>query len=197
MTALATADDVATVLGRDLTTDEENRVDGLLDAASARFRREARQHISTAQTALVLPVRHGRVRLPQRPVVSVDTVRAVAGDGTPATTIAAWTFDGVDLVTVADWWAVQLNAAAPQEPGTVHVTYSHGHDPVPDDVAYAVAGMTARALAPTAVGVTSETIGGYTYRLGPAAEAGALGMTDDEKAVARSYRRTTGTVVLR
>lgn len=190
MTALTDESAVVTALGRDLTDAEADRVAGLIDAASARFRRAAGgRQITAGVTTAVLRVSDGRVRLPQRPVVSIDEVRALNADGTPGGVLSTWVYDGVSVLRIGDPWIQQLNAPHREAAvGSVRVTWTHGHATVPDDVRHAVAAMTARALsAPAAAGVQSETIGGYTYRLGEAATSGLLGMTPDEVAVAVAY----------
>jgi hypothetical protein len=196
VTALATQDDVEALLGRTLTADEEARLDGLLNAASARFVAEAggRQFTADTYTQILRVDDRGNVTLPQRPATRVTAVRLINADGTAGSAIATWTFDGVGLVALNDWVGQQLNVAAAVADtwtGTVQVTYAAGYDDIPDDVRYAIAGMVTRSLQQTAgsSGIQSETIGGYTYRLGDAAASGILGMTPDEAAVARRYRR--------
>lgn len=195
MTALAEQSDIESLLGRALTDVEEPRLDALLASASARFRTEAGGRQFGAGTATtVLRVVDGAVHLPQQPVNSVTSVKAIDTDGTPGATIGTWVFDGIGEVRVDDWWITQINAPALAEDdwsGTVEVTYTYGYATIPDDVRWAVAGMVVRALASTAAGsgIESETIGGYSYRLGGAATSGILGMTADEVAIARRYRR--------
>lgn len=70
---------------------------------------------------------------------------------------------------------------------TVTVTYDHGFDPVPDDLALAAAQMACRILhggvaAATAADVTSETIGSYSVRYG------TPGLTASEEFVLGRYR---------
>lgn len=201
MTALTDVDAVEAALGRALTSDESDRFDEVAAAASARFRRAAGGRVITAATTTaVLPVRDGRVQLAQRPVRSVDAVHALNGDGTEGSALSTWTFDGQATVRLGDPRLQQLNAPSTDAvTGSVSVTWTHGHDVVPEDVRHAVAAMTARVIASGApTGVQSETIGGYGYRLGDAAAAGTQGMTSHELDVARAYRasraRTVGLV---
>ena len=203
MDPLASQDQVETILGRALTEAEATRCTGLLAAASARFRAEARQDFTAAETTRVLRVADGRVRLPLWPVTAVTAVHAVTTAGTAGAAIGTWAWDGLWTIEVGDWWNLQVNAPVVDldEWGqTVQITWSHGYATIPDDVSYAVAGMVARAIGTgsAGTGVVSETIGQYSYRLGSAAESGALGMTVDEIAVARRYRRPAiGTLVTR
>lgn len=203
MDPLASPADVETILGRELTDAEAARCGGLLLAASARFRAEARQDFTAGEATRVLRVTDGQVRLPQLPVTEVTEVRAITTTGTAGAVIGTWAFDGIGTVSVGDWWTLQVNAPAvdlDEWAQAVQVTWSYGWDEIPDDVVYAVAGMVARAVGTGAAGsgVVSETIGQYSYRLGAAAESGALGMTADEIAVARRYRRPSiGTLAMR
>lgn len=193
MTTLATQDDVEAILGRALTTDESNRIDALLDAASARFRAAAGgRQFTPATSTLTARVIDGRVSLPQRPVVSVDSVTTVAPDGTAGVAIGTWLFDGISTVHLGAWRTLQINLPELDDSDdTVVVTYTHGDATVPDDVRWAVTSMVTRTLTQqsAAAGVVSETIGGYSYRVGDAAAAGALGMNADEQAIAARYRR--------
>lgn len=195
MTAYATTDDLEALLGRSLTSTESDRVDALLAAASARFTAEAGGRVfGTGTATMILRVEDGCVQLPQRPVTAVTSVKQVNTDGTVGAAIGTWAWDGLWTVTVSDWWQVQINAPALAEDdwsGTVEVEWAYGDAAVPEDVKWAVASMVGRALttASAGSGIESETIGAYSYRLGSAAGSGILGMTADEIAVARRYRR--------
>jgi hypothetical protein len=147
---------------------------------------------------MVLRVDAGTVSLPRRPVVSVDTVSAVATDGTAGAAVSAWTFDGIDRVRLADPGVV-INATYCHT-DTVWVEWTHGYATVPEDVRWAVAQMVARAISsPAPAGVSGETIGAYSYRTGATSASGGLGMTEDERAIAHKYRprRSTMTSVIR
>ena len=204
MAALADQDRVERLLGRGLTDAETARVLGVLEAASARFRVECGRDLSLAERVTVLRMDdRGCVSLPERPVSEVSEVRAVASDGTAGEVIVGWVFDGVGQVTIGDWWSLVVNAPAVAEESvtsTVQVTYTAGYQPIPEDVAWAVAAMAVRSLtaAQAGTGIESETIGAYSYRMGGAAAAGVLGMTAEERMVARRYRRrSVGSVGLR
>lgn len=202
MTALADVEDVEAVLGRTLTSAESDRMELLLAAASARFRAEAGGREFTAgESTLRLRVTDGRVTLPQRPVTAVTSVHTVAADDATGPAVGTWAWDGLSTLTVGDWAGLQINAPELDDPvSVVEVVYTHGYAEVPDDVRWAVASMAARVLSTAAsgTGIESETIGGYSYRLGSAAGSGALGMTPDEQRIARRYRRTgLSTVALR
>lgn len=173
---LATVSDLQSRLPQTLSPEDQDRAEVLLRDASARVRREAGgQEISARESTARLAVCCGLVTLPQYPVTAVGSVQTVDGDDVDVT------WDG-SLLTVY--------AAG----GTyVDVTYTHGYDPVPDDIVALVCQIAGRALStpPTSSGVTQETLGAYTYGIGSAAASGPLGMLDEEKATARAYRRPT------
>lgn len=174
MAALASAEELEARLGRDLTAAESARAEALLDDASAMVRGYTRQTFDLVEDdVMVLRAQGGEIRLPQRPVTSVTAVVAVGGnDLLPDVPITDWVWDGLDLLRVGGgacvinlpevWWADEDGY-----PGTYRVTYSHGYETVPADVVRIVCGMVLRTLtAPTmAGGVTSESVGPYSYRI--------------------------------
>ena len=195
--ALATVQDLQDRLGRPLTDAEAARAPALLDDASAMVRAYTGQTFTlVADDEVVLRVQAGIVRLPQRPVIAVSRVVAIGGELAPDVAITDWVFDGVDQIAIGTGAAV-INL--PETwwdddgfPGTYRVTYSHGYAAPPADVVAVTCGMVLRTLtAPTTQGgVTSETIGSYSYSL-KAADTGvsvSLGQPD-RQALAR-YRRT-------
>lgn len=196
MTALATAADVSTLLGRALTSDEQARVQSMLELASAACRAEARQEF-TSQTHTVIsrPV-GGLVRLGQRPVASITTVRMINDDGTVGLGLAGWTFDGIDTVNVGDITGLVINGPEDWEPDTVQVVYVAGWPTIPEDVKMVCADMVRLALLGPQGPVVSETIGSYSYRLADSAVGGAVAMTDGHRHILRRYRssgvRTVG-----
>lgn len=194
MAALATVDDVAALLGVLSEGLDETQADAMLDQASAAFRREAATDFESTQSTLILRVLGERVELPRRPVISVDDVKSVDDDGTTGSSMGGWSFDGIHTIRLGDIaWVINATTYSTE---TVEVTWTHGHATVPEDVRWTVAQMTARAISSPAPspGVAGEQIGSYSYRVGGTSAAGAAGMTDDERAVARRYRAMTSTV---
>lgn len=187
--ALATIDDFINRLGRLPSDAEFLRAEALLEDASASVVLYTGQSFERATTTTRLRVRNGRLRLPQRPVNSVDSVADVNGN------TVSFTWDGADVVCVASnldsfgWepWASPINA--------VDVTYDHGYDEIPPGVVAVVCQIAARALGrpPDTTGIQQEAIAGYSYTVGAAAAAGAAGMMTDERAVLDRYRRVGGT----
>lgn len=189
MQTLATVDDVLS-LGVEA---DEQVVAAMLAKASARFRSEAQHDITVTERTEVLRPEGGRVRLHRVPVVSIDTVNAVARDGSVGVAFAAWTFDGSDTVDLRGIGGVVFNATYPTT-CNVWVTWSYGFAVVPEDVRWAVASMVERALSGPAPALTGETIGDYSWRGGSYTASGALSMSADELAVARAYRPRRSTV---
>ena len=197
MTALATTDDLKARLGRDLTEVEQTRAAALLDDASAMIRAYTGQTFDLVENdVIVLRIQGGVVRLPQRPVTEVSQVIALGGNLIPDVTVIDWIFDGVDQIRIGEGtFIINLPAIWWDDdgyPGTYRVTYSHGYAQVPADVVALTCGTVLRTLtAPTtAGGVTSETIGSYSYRLdGPDVGLAVTLSKDDRTALAR-YRRT-------
>jgi hypothetical protein len=149
--ALATSADVEAQLGRSLTSDEEERVDALLNAASVRARsRTGRQFTAGDYTVERSVDFRGRVRLPET-VDSVSEVRAVYNDGTTEVIDEdAWTLRGNTIYNLTYWCRVEVD-------------YTVSAD-IPDDIIAAVAAIAASGLSMSADGVQSETIGGFTIR---------------------------------
>ena len=205
MAHLATKADLVPRLGRDITCEEDIRADALLADASALVRAyTGRDFTLTEDAQVTLRAHGGYIRLPQRPVTAVASVVAIGGNGAPDVTLTDWWWDGIDLIRIGggeyvinlpeQWWDDEDGY-----PGTFHVTYTHGDAAVPADVVAVVCGMVLRTLtAPTSVGgVTSETIGPYSYRLESAGIGTAVSLTDAERAVLARYRRTTGMISVR
>lgn len=186
MTPLATQDDVEARLGRSLTLAESSRLDGLLIDGSAAVRRYVPQDFTEATTTDRLRVRNGRVTLPQRPVTAVSAVNSITGDP------VLYTWEGFDSIATSPnvpdtfAWVPWVNGIK-----AVDVTYTHGFNPIPDDIIGVVCSIVMRALGrdPIDAGLTSESIQGYSYSLGAAGAAGALGMLQAEKDILDAYKR--------
>lgn len=177
---LATVEDVEARLGRQLTTDEETQMEALLADVSAAIRAYTGQEITAGTSSDVrLRTRGDKVRLPQRPVTAVGSVDSMTAVALGFTWYAGdtITLDAVDTV------------------GWVDVTYDHGYEEIPPDLIAVACNIAMRAFGtPTEqTGMQSESIGTYSYTIGGAAAAGALGMLADEKIVLEGYRRVIGT----
>lgn len=189
MADLFTSEDVVERLGRSLTDTEVRRIDSLITDASASIRNYTRQHISEVINDVVqLKVRNGRIRLPQRPVTAVDI-----GGGLPG--LFQWLGDdrlfiGSNIPDTFGWepWRYGIRA--------ITITYTHGYNPVPDDIIGVGCSIVLRAIGTTPEdgGLQSESIAGYSYNRGVAAAAGAFGMLQSERDVLDSYKTVGGMV---
>lgn len=202
MAALASPEDLEARLGRDLTEAETARAAALLEDASAIVRAYTGQSFeAVTDDVVVLRAVGGRIVLPQRPVTAVTQVVAIGGsEALPDFTLVDWLFDGVDTIRIGEGgYVINLPEAWWDDdgyPGTYRVTYSHGEAGAPPDVKAVVCGMVNRSLtAPTmAGGVTSETIGSYSYRMESAGTGLSVVLGAEDRKVLDRYRRTVGTV---
>lgn len=176
---LATTDDLAGRLGRELTDAETDQAELLLADASASVRAYTGQQFTQLEVTSRIRVRGGVVRLPQRPVAAVASVADPDGNDLEFTWYAG------DRITLSSPWAATW----------VDVTYTPGYEEIPADIVAVVCQIAGRAFGRPAdqTGLASETIGQYSYQVGGAAAAGAVGMLADERAVLDRYRRVGGT----
>lgn len=199
--SLVTVADLATTLGRTFTAAEELQAQALLDQASSVVRSYLRLDVTRATTTDTFRMGRwdrqfmsspfdcqpgGQVILPQRPVVEVTEVKI---DGTAT---SDWWLDDVTLLLRSAPWALPpVGHQAPQ----VTVTYTHGWDPVPGDIAAIVMQAANRSLVNPGQ-VRSETVGGEatTYLIPTSGEALGVLLSRTEMRVLDRYRRTAGTV---
>lgn len=150
--------------------------EALLARASARLRRAAGQQISRTETTIRLRAdSRGLVRLPAPPVVEVAAVVAAVEDG--GAELDGWVWDGRDRVCGLT--------------GDVVVTYTHGLDPIPDELLDLVCQVAARlAQEPDsggmAAGVRSESIDDYSVTYAQEALDVAAGLLGGEEAALRA-----------
>lgn len=174
---LASDADVEAVLGRDLTSDEAARAGAILDKASELFRKESGQQFTAGTSEIRLRVRdEDTVLLPQRPVVSVESVTDDDGNALEFSLFK-------QAVTLED-----------RTVRWVRVEYTHG-GVVPDAVRLAVAEIAAVVLridssAQAGMSQVQETTGPFSRQASYASWAlgGATRLAPDDIALARSYR---------
>lgn len=178
VTLLASTDDVEAALGRDLTSDEGARVIAILEKASELFRKHSGQRFTLGSSEVRLRVSGGKVYLPQRPVVEVESV-VDDEDGRPVT-----------YKRFKQW----LTVSCPGR-GFVVVKYSHGSQQVPDLVRLTVAEVAKKVLSispKAAAGQTQhqEMVGPYssleTYAVW--AQGGQTILAPDDRAIAESFK---------
>lgn len=202
MAALASQRDIEAILARSLASDEFIYAGRLLDMASRVVRTFTGQQIdrSTDTVTLRIPAPQGphlrrapHVVLPQRPVVTVNTV--TAGGVTLAS--SAWYInDGTLYLGAGDTWP-SINGSPFGQAGEITVNYTHGYVPVPDDVVLVVASMVAqrlRAAAANPDGASSEQIGTYAVRFESGSATAGLVLGDADRQLLRPYTRDAGVI---
>lgn len=189
MTAFATADDLATYLNRDLDAGEQAQAELMLGIASGHIRREVAQTISlvTDDVAVLRGNWTPRLRLPERPVVSVSSVVI---DGSPALSAVDYRLVGDTLVR--GWWdGVVVNRSEDSGSGhwggdrKVTVTYTHGFATIPDEIKGVCLAMVARSIQ-IPDGAVQETTGSHSVTF---KSSGAVGLDADERATLRQWLR--------
>jgi hypothetical protein len=160
MDPLASPLDVQERLGRALTDTESLRVEALIRDASAKVRAVSTQQFTPGTTTgLELPIsKTGRVRLPQRPVVSVEAVTDLNDNALTFTQVNEWL--DVCLTPLNAW---ELHLPVGWRPAGVKVDYTHGGD-VPDLIVGVVCAVVGRGLGndPTSANTFQESIDGYS-----------------------------------
>lgn len=139
----------------------------VLDQVSAIIRKEARNNFQRRTTTLTRTPQQGVIRLPLRPVVSVD---AVTSDGVPVE--YRWDDETERLF---------VSACAP-----VSVTFTHGYGEVPGDVV-AVALSAAQRLLTNPQDLRQETVGAVSVTY--AAETIGASLSPADKDLLGRYRR--------
>lgn len=181
--ALATVAEVEARLGRSLTTAEISKANAYLTDASALFIQRAIQKFEVGESTVRLFPKDGVVRLTQRPVLEVISVKDIDG------VEVDFTWDGrQSLYDLGDFRGVTVN-------------YEHGSADIPADVVAVVAGMVARTLSisPDAVtGVTQQSVGPFSQTFATWAVGAQVMMSPAEIKVADYYRglsfRSTSTL---
>ena len=147
-----------------------------LARASARIRGHVRQRITYGTSTVTLPASDRR--LPERPVVSVESV--VGEDGTALVA-------GTDYELVGD----RIDTARTDR---LTVTYTHGLGTLPDDLVELVCSVAARieatsgaAGAAVAAGVTQDSAGPFQRSYGFDSYKAQSGLTAGEKEVLDRY----------
>lgn len=191
MTPLASITDVEARLTSSIPSGDLRRVQSLINDASAAVRAEVRQNITEATYAVTLGVRSDNtsrfVVLPQRPVVSVESVATIDDEA------VSYEWDGRRLHVSTLLPAVVVEYTA----GLTFDTDTRG---VLDAVAGIVANVAARAYGTPveSSGKTAETISQYSYTVGSGAAQGGFGLLRSEKsALAQLFgKRRAGSIPL-
>lgn len=174
---LADPEDLAAWLGVPTT---DSRLLQALAAASSRFRGAVRHYVSLVEGDVTVLDGNGKqsLFLPAAPVVSVSAVE-VDGEALTYLTDYEWSADGF-LRRIGACWPNRLRC--------VEVAWTHGFDPVPEDIAEVVLDQ-ARAQYAVRPGVTSMTVGGQSVSFGAQA---AIGVTSQWTTAVEKYRLNWG-----
>lgn len=186
--------DVEAILGRDLTVDEETRVDRLTAMAEAQVESLLPGFSIAAATATdeVIPWNDPDVMWTRRyPVTAVDSLE-VDGNVVEASGYRWNELGEIQLLGGGrlNSWEVNL-ASFPANP-VITVTYDYGVDPVAADIAAAVAAVVAallRGQAAGSAGIASESLGAYSVTYDTAA-AGSGGLAPPAADLLRRWKRT-------
>jgi hypothetical protein len=205
LTPLATPDDVAARLGRELSAQELTRCGVLLADISALVRRYCHRDflMHTDETA-TFREHDAMITLPDQTTVSVSAVVAIGGNANlPDIPIPWYTFDGIDRIRL---WPLHFVGNMPEiwweagaYPGTYDVTRTYGYADVPDDVmAFSANKVIGVVTAPTqASGVVGETIGPYSYRLERGGAGTGVTLSLDDKKALEVFRLDQVTIETR
>ncbi|MFT9111991.1 MAG: hypothetical protein ABF453_02890 [Bifidobacterium psychraerophilum] len=156
VTALASTSDVSKALGRNLTDDEQDRVQHVLDLLSEKFRTEAAQTFSVETYTHRLKADGGLIRFPRTPLVDVT---GVVSDNTEA------------LQWVREGNAIRIPSLGSD--GFALVTYTAGFDHVPDAVRLQIADEAQKIIS-----INPKAREGYTQTTevtGPLTDGGTFG----------------------
>lgn len=171
--ALATIADVEARLGRPLGPPETARAEAWLEDASAMFVQRSVQKFEPGESTVRLFPRDGIVRLVQRPVIEIVSVKDIDG------VELEFTFDGHQSI-------YELGSYGP-----VVVNYEHGSEDIPKDVVAVVAGMVVRTLLvpdDAAAGIQQQAVGPFSQSYATWAVGRQVLMSPSDIEVANYYR---------
>lgn len=174
---LAAPEDLAAWLG---VPDNDPKLLQALAAASSRFRGAVRHHVSLVADDQVVLDGNGKesLLLPAAPVTAITSLK-LDGAALAYGTDYEWSADGF-LRRVGDRWPDRLRC--------IEVVYSHGFEPVPEDIAEVVIDQ-ARAQYTVRPGLTSMTVGGQSVGFGAQA---SIGVTSQWTTAVEKYQLNRG-----
>lgn len=186
--AFASAEELADWFGVTLSEVEEGRADALLALATNLIQQEVEQTVEKVASDELLRRGTGadRVRLPERPVISVASVTL----GGTVVAPTEWYVDGDELVRIAGGWG------SPEE--VLKIVYSHGYDTVPAAIKAVCLAMVGRVWVNP--GMTTEEQEGEARTVYSTRGDVGLMLTDRERQFVRSViggASSVGSVALR
>lgn len=206
MDPLASLADLQARYAGQIAVADQPRVMTLLADASAVVRAFTRQQFTAASTVeRIRPVGY-KVRLPQKPVVSVTSVSVVDAllpGGLFRIPLGAWLWDGGQEVWLGQGAAVinlaedVLDLFATTTP-MVEVAYAHGYSTIPDVAVAVTCSMVLRTMdLPGVSGMASQNAGPFGYRLSTAGMDGILALSPSEQLLLKPFRSQSATVEMR
>jgi len=199
----ATADDLAVRLGLELSDDEAERAERLLEAASGLIQDEAKQTIALVEDdELTMSGTSDEViKLPQRPVVSVASVTL---DSVALAEGSDWYLDGNAIVRIPSSSVLVLEGGEESAPGggrgfgwptqTLTIVYTHGYETIPESVkAIAVEAAVRVWVNP---GSVIQERAGETSTLYNQTPTGLMLTSDERRAIRRFFGRSARSVTI-
>lgn len=184
MAQFASTADLGDYLGETLTGTRLGQAIIHLELASALIQNKTRQRLErVVDDVLVLAgTADWELELPERPVISVASVKV---DGVLLAATGYRLADSM-LIRRTSGWTGPVDSL-------IEVTYTHGYDPIPDDIRAATLALAAR-MTSNPLGVRQEGIGSYSVSYGD--PSGGGGADDVLGPIIKKYRRQTATVPL-
>lgn len=186
--AFATATELADWFGVELGEVEEDRAEALLTLATNLIQQEVDQLVEKVAGDELLRRGTGssRLRLPERPVISVASVTL----GGTAVSSDEWYVEGDELVRTTGGWG------SPDE--VLKIVYTHGYETIPPALKAVCLGMVGRVWVNP--GMTSEEAEGEARTVYSSRGDVGLMLTDRERAFVKSAiggPSSVGSVALR
>lgn len=178
MAMFATTDELGDFLGEELTDARLAKATLVLETATAQIRGWTRQYLEFVadDEITVRGTADRELVLPERPVVEVGDITIGGMTIAPS----SYQLHGDTLVRLDGWYS----------PASIVVlTYSHGFDPIPDDIRGVALQIAARMMStPPGVRIHQEGVGTYTV----SDTYGDASPSDDPMTYLTRYRRRTG-----
>lgn len=185
---LVSVDDFFEWAGGVAGTPERARAQTALEIASGLIRaRTGRTLTTVTNDVAVLDGPAGRsLNLPEYPVTAISLVSETRSANAAPVTVAAtqyaysWQTGIVDRTDGYCWTGLR---------GGITITYTHGYDPLPRDLAGVCLSFAKRLYdTPDSAPVVQETLGAYSVQYGA---GGSIGLNDWELDVINRYRNVT------
>lgn len=192
---LVTQADIEARLGRVLTAEEATRITSLLSDITNYITSYTGKSFAVETFSKILREHYGSIDIPDRPVISVSSIKPINDDGSPGSALPFYSFDGLYtisfvnsdyVVNAPEWWGERCTH-------TYQVNYTAGYSTVPADIADVAGRAVVAALqggtlgAPS--GVSALTVGDVAYRFANASMGQvADSITDIDRDILNKYR---------